>query len=116
MKTKLIFFYFPLFLLCCSVRPEDHQYSKKRELNYETKHFTQILDHFNYNPQSYQTFQQRYLLNDEYWGGTKNNAPIFVYIGDEADIEFIIRNIGFMFDLAPHFTALLLFIEVYPFF
>lgn len=112
---KIIFFSFPLFLLCFSVhsiRPEYHQSSKKKELNYETKHFTQILDHFNYNSQSYHTFQQRYLLNDEHWGGTKINAPIFVYTGGEANIEFIIRNIGFMFDLAPHFKALLVFIEV----
>ncbi|MCD7449661.1 hypothetical protein HAX54_001089 [Datura stramonium] len=54
--------------------------SKDKELlSYETNYYTQILDHFNYNPQSYQTFQQRYLLNDKYWGGSKNNAPIFVY-------------------------------------
>lgn len=118
MKIKLICFSFSLFLLCFSVHSiRLHQYSslissKAKEVNYETGHFTQILDHFNYIPQSYETFQQRYLLNDEHWGGTKKNAPIFVYTGGEADIEFIIQNIGFMFDLAPHFKALLLFIEV----
>ncbi|KAJ0801573.1 putative dipeptidyl-peptidase II [Helianthus annuus] len=55
---------------------------------YKTKYFTQILDHFNYNPQSYQTFQQRYLVNDTFWGGPKINAPIFVYTGNEGNIEW----------------------------
>ena len=79
---------------------------------YTKKFFTQILDHFNYNPQSYQTFQQRYLINDTYWGGAKNNAPIFVYMGNEGDIEWIAQITGFMFDTAPYFKALLVFIEV----
>nr|GMC86224.1 lysosomal Pro-X carboxypeptidase-like [Ipomoea batatas] len=78
---------------------------------YDTKYFTQILDHFTFTPQSYQTFQQRYLINDRYWGGAKNMAPIFVYMGGEGDIESFAQNTGFMFDIAPHFNALLLFIE-----
>lgn len=80
---------------------------------YKTKYFTQILDHFNFNPQSYQTFQQRYLMNDKYWGGAHKNAPIFVYMGNEGDIEWFANNTGFMFETAPHFNALLVFIEVY---
>lgn len=86
--------------------------SKGKELfSYETNYYTQILDHFNYNPQSYQTFQQRYLLNDKYWGGSKNNAPIFVYTGNEGNIQWFTQNTGFMFEIAPHFNALLVFIE-----
>ncbi|KAL7199339.1 hypothetical protein ACSBR2_021599 [Camellia fascicularis] len=73
--------------------------------------FTQTLDHFNYNPQSYDTFQQRYLINDTYWGGAKNNAPIFVYTGNEGEIEWFAQNTGFMFETAPSFRALLIFIE-----
>ncbi|KAL7229111.1 hypothetical protein ACSBR2_007747 [Camellia fascicularis] len=73
--------------------------------------FTQTLDHFNYNPQSYDTFQQRYLINDTYWGGAKNNAPIFVYTGNEGEIEWFAQNTGFMFETAPSFKALLIFIE-----
>ncbi|KAK1563272.1 hypothetical protein Q3G72_025281 [Acer saccharum] len=88
--------------------------STKKQL-YRTKYFTQILDHFNYNPHSYQTFQQRYLINDTFWGGTENkkikNAPIFVYTGNEGDIEWFAQNTGFMFETAPHFKALLVFIE-----
>lgn len=78
---------------------------------YRTKFFTQILDHFNYNPQSYQKFQQRYLINDTYWGGAKKKAPIFVYTGNEGNIEWFTQNTGFMFEQAPNFNALLVFIE-----
>ncbi|TKY61953.1 Lysosomal Pro-X carboxypeptidase [Spatholobus suberectus] len=78
---------------------------------FRTKFFIQILDHFNYNPQSYQTFQQRYLINDTYWGGADKNAPIFVYTGNEGDIEWFAQNTGFMFETAPYFKALLVFIE-----
>lgn len=79
---------------------------------YKTKYFTQILDHFNFNPKSYQKFQHRYLINDTYWGGPKKNSPIFVYTGNEGDIEWFAQNTGFMFDIASHFQALLVFIEV----
>lgn len=79
---------------------------------YKTKYFTQILDHFNFYPESYHTFQQRYLINDTHWGGAKKSAPIFVYTGNEGDIEWFAQNTGFMFDTAPRFNALLVFIEV----
>ncbi|KAK7267031.1 hypothetical protein RIF29_19695 [Crotalaria pallida] len=78
---------------------------------YKTKFFTQILDHFNFNPQSYQTFQQRYLINNTYWGGAQKKAPIFVYTGNEGNIEWFTQNTGFMFEKAPHFKAFLVFIE-----
>lgn len=82
---------------------------------YETKYYTQILDHFTFTPQSYQTFQQRYLVSYKYWGGAKENAPIFVYTGNEGDIEWFTQNTGFMFEQAPPFKALLVFIEVRKF-
>ncbi|WCJ34246.1 Serine carboxypeptidase S28 family protein [Euphorbia peplus] len=78
---------------------------------YKEKFYTQILDHFNFNPQSYQMFQQRYLINDTYWGGPKQNAPIFMYTGNEGDIDWFAQNTGFMFDIAPTFQALLVFVE-----
>lgn len=93
------------------ITPEHLSVSTQNTL-YRTKYFTQILDHFNYNPQSYQTFQHRYLINDTHWGGPKNNSPIFVYTGNEGDIEWFTQNTGFMFENAPHFKALLVFIEV----
>ena len=79
---------------------------------YKTSYFTQTLDHFNFNPKSYQTFQQRYLINDTFWGGAKNNAPIFVYTGNEGEIEWFAQNTGFMYEIAPHFKALIIFLEV----
>lgn len=79
---------------------------------YEIRHFTQNLDHFDYQPQSYATLQQRYLFDDRHWGGAKNGSPIFVYTGNEGDIEWFAENTGFMFDVAPYFKALLVFIEV----
>ncbi|KAJ4705326.1 lysosomal Pro-X carboxypeptidase [Melia azedarach] len=82
--------------------------SKSGQL-YKTKYFTQILDHFTFTPRSYQTFQQRYLINDTYWG--KKNSPIFVYTGNEGDIEWFTQNTGFMYEVAPRFRALLVFIE-----
>ncbi|XP_057965541.1 uncharacterized protein LOC131156104 isoform X2 [Malania oleifera] len=85
--------------------------AEKRDELYEAKYFTQTLDHFNFNPQSYQTFQQRYLISHKHWGGAANNSPIFVYMGNEGDIEWFAQNTGFMFETAPHFRALLVFIE-----
>ncbi|KAF9591422.1 hypothetical protein IFM89_004120 [Coptis chinensis] len=92
------------------IRPESLSVLTENEL-YETKYFTQILDHFNYHPESYQTFQQRYLINDKYWDGSQKKAPIFVYTGNEGDIEWFAQNTGFMFETAPKFKALLVFTE-----
>lgn len=101
----------PIHFFPSSLRPEAPSLSTRNEL-YETKYFTQTLDHFNFHPQSYQTFQQRYLINSSYWGGAKIKAPIFVYTGNEGDIEWFTQNTGFMFDNAPYFQAFLVFIEV----
>ncbi|KAK9291173.1 hypothetical protein L1049_009361 [Liquidambar formosana] len=51
------------------------------------------------------------LINDTFWGGGEKNTPIFVYTGNEGDIEWFAQNTGFMFETAPHFQALLGFIE-----
>ncbi|XXG88491.1 hypothetical protein AAC387_Pa12g0691 [Persea americana] len=100
----------PIHFFPSSLRPEAPSLSTRNEL-YETKYFTQTLDHFNFHPQSYQTFQQRYLINSSYWGGAKIKAPIFVYTGNEGNIEWFTQNTGFMFDNAPYFQAFLVFIE-----
>ncbi|PIA59206.1 hypothetical protein AQUCO_00400231v1 [Aquilegia coerulea] len=92
------------------LRPESLSFSKENKL-YETKYFTQTLDHFNYQPQSYKTFQQRYLINSKHWGGAQKKSPIFVYTGNEGNIEWFAQNTGFMFETAPQFKALLVFIE-----
>ncbi|KAH9320814.1 hypothetical protein KI387_015453, partial [Taxus chinensis] len=80
-------------------------------VEYETRYFSQILDHFTYRPQGYKVFQQRYLINDKHWGGAKKKAPIFVYTGNEGTIESFANNTGFFFENAPKFGALLVIIE-----
>lgn len=72
--------------------------------------YTQTLDHFNYKPESYATFQQKYILNVKYWGGANSASPIFVYTGEESPVIWDIS--GFIVDLASHFNGLLLYIEV----
>lgn len=78
---------------------------------YDVSYYTQILDHFTFVPESYQTFQQRYLINSDHWGGASTKSPIFLYTGNEGFIEWFAQNTGFMFDIAPQFKALLVFIE-----
>jgi lysosomal Pro-X carboxypeptidase len=79
-------------------------------VQYETQQYTQRLDHFNVAPASYGTFQQRYLVNDTFWGG--KTAPIFLYAGNEGDVELFANNTGFMWEVAPRFRAMLVFVEV----
>ena len=78
----------------------------------KTFYYKQTLDHFNYGPQSYQTFQQRYLINSKYWGGANSSAPIFAYLGAEAPIDSSPTSAGFLKDNAASFNALLVYIEV----
>ncbi|VAI03676.1 unnamed protein product [Triticum turgidum subsp. durum] len=73
------------------------------------RHSSPRLDHFNAAPASYRTFPQRYLVNGTYWGG--KTAPVFVYAGNEGNIELFTNNTGFMWELAPRFRAMLVFIE-----
>ncbi|KAL5545779.1 hypothetical protein UlMin_005466 [Ulmus minor] len=101
----------PKFPSSINIKPEKLSSSKQNHKLYRTKFFTQTLDHFNFYPKSYHTFQHRYLINDTFWGGAKKNAPIFVYTGNEGDIEWFTQNTGFMFQTAPRFKALLVFVE-----
>lgn len=73
--------------------------------------FNQTIDHFNFYEQSYpvSTFRQRYLIQDKWW--KKSQGPIFVYTGNEGDVVTFWKNTGFMFDIAPKFGALIVFIE-----
>ncbi|KAG0528800.1 hypothetical protein BDA96_05G043900 [Sorghum bicolor] len=80
-------------------------------VQYETRRYTQRLDHFNSLPSSYATFQQRYLINDTFWGGRSRTAPIFLYAGNEGDIDLFTNNTGFMWEAAPRFRAMLVFVE-----
>ncbi|KAH9329623.1 hypothetical protein KI387_001731, partial [Taxus chinensis] len=86
-------------------------FSASPSAQYDVKYFTQNLDHFSFTPESYVKFQQKYLINSIHWGGASSNSPIFVYAGNEGYIEWFTQNTGFMFDIAPKFKALLVFIE-----
>ncbi|GLJ27365.1 hypothetical protein SUGI_0537040 [Cryptomeria japonica] len=81
------------------------------EYEYETKNFTQRLDHFSFKKHANSTFQQRYLINDKHWSGAQAKGPIFLYCGNEGYIEWFAVNSGFMWDIAPQFGALLVFPE-----
>ncbi|XP_039026349.1 lysosomal Pro-X carboxypeptidase-like [Hibiscus syriacus] len=76
-----------------------------------TFYYPQTLDHFNYQPQSYATFQQRYVMNFKHWGGANGSAPILAYLGAEALIDNDLAIIGFLNDNAIHFNATLVYIE-----
>nr|GME11670.1 lysosomal Pro-X carboxypeptidase-like [Ipomoea batatas] len=78
---------------------------------FRTYYYNQTLDHFNYRPQSYATFKQRYIVNFKYWGGAKSNSPIFAYLGAESSIDYDPLDIGFLTDNASRFKALLVYIE-----
>ncbi|CAN6193975.1 unnamed protein product [Urochloa humidicola] len=78
-------------------------------------YFPQELDHFTFTPNASMVFSQKYLVNDTFWrrptAGGGAAGPLFVYTGNEGDIEWFATNTGFMFDIAPKFGALLVFIE-----
>nr|XP_055055252.1 dipeptidyl peptidase 2 [Misgurnus anguillicaudatus] len=73
------------------------------------KYFKQILDHFNYNSLGNGTFDQRYLITDQYW--RKGYGPIFFYTGNEGDIWDFALNSGFITELAEVQRALVIFAE-----
>ncbi|KAG7551575.1 Alpha/Beta hydrolase fold [Arabidopsis thaliana x Arabidopsis arenosa] len=73
--------------------------------------FEQTLDHFTYTPGSYKKFRQRYAVNSKYWEGGKSNAPILAYLGAESSMDSELSVLGFLKDNAPHFKALMVYIE-----
>ncbi|KAF8396468.1 hypothetical protein HHK36_018091 [Tetracentron sinense] len=79
--------------------------------DYQTFFYNQTLDHFNYRPESFTTFKHRYVVNFKYWGGANSSAPIFVYLGEEAPLDYDVGGIGFLPENAPRFNALIVYIE-----
>ncbi|GER41306.1 serine carboxypeptidase S28 family protein [Striga asiatica] len=76
---------------------------------YETRYFDQDLDHFGFS--DLPKFRQRYLINTEHWAGPSAMGPIFLYCGNEGDIEWFAANTGFLWELAPRFHAMVIFPE-----
>lgn len=115
----LLFLFFTIFAeatyppggfhhLSSSLRQNKKTSKSKSESPFETRYFPQNLDHFSFRPESYKVFQQKYLINRRFW---RKGGPIFVYTGNEGDIDWFASNTGFMSDIAPKFRALLVFIE-----
>jgi dipeptidyl-peptidase II len=67
----------------------------------------QIIDHFTYD--STDTFRQKYMVYDKFW--SPRRGPVFFYFGNEGGIEDFYNNSGAMFEYAPQFDALLVFLE-----
>lgn len=95
-----------------SIQDEPNTISSSNSEDLQTFFFTQTLDHFNYKPDSYTTFQQRYMINFKYWGGPNVSAPIFVCFGGEESLDYDVEINGFLPENAPRFKALLVYIEV----
>ncbi|XP_030451483.1 uncharacterized protein LOC115673448 [Syzygium oleosum] len=80
--------------------------------DFQTFFYNQTLDHFNYRPESYTLFKQRYVINFKYWDGANTSTPIFVYLGAELPIDDDMGDgRGFLTDNAAQFRALLVYIE-----
>lgn len=77
-----------------------------------TFYYKQPLDHFNYQPQSYDTFDQRYVIDFKYWQGVNLNAPIIVGFGSEGDVEDDISFLDFPIRIASRYKAMLVYLEV----
>ncbi|XP_019197968.1 PREDICTED: lysosomal Pro-X carboxypeptidase isoform X2 [Ipomoea nil] len=94
--------------LQASLKKQGKIIGKKPKLPYEVQYFPQVVDHFSFIPSGYKIFYQKYLINKDHW---QKGGPMFVYTGNEGDIDWFAANTGFMLDIAPKFHALLLFIE-----
>ncbi|KAG7480488.1 hypothetical protein MATL_G00056550 [Megalops atlanticus] len=77
--------------------------------SFKEEYFTQVLDHFNFNSNGNGTFNQRYLISNQYW--KKGHGPIFFYTGNEGDIFEFALNSGFILELAAVQGALVIFAE-----
>ncbi|GLJ47242.1 hypothetical protein SUGI_0997200 [Cryptomeria japonica] len=84
--------------------------SSLSKASYEANNYTQVLNHFGYTPESYQTFPQRYFIDKSNWGGAQSNSPIFVWLGSAVDITHDLDT-GIFIDQAPNFKALVVYIE-----
>ncbi|KAG5241063.1 hypothetical protein OIU78_029093 [Salix suchowensis] len=85
------------------------QQEEQQRYKYESKYFYQQLDHFSFL--NLPKFSQRYLINTDHWAGPERRGPIFLYCGNEGDIEWFAVNTGFVWEIAPLFGAMVLFPE-----
>ncbi len=59
------------------------------------------------------TYPQRYFICGEHWKSSEDGSPgpIFLYVGNEADVTLYLNHTGLMWESAPYFGALLVFAE-----
>lgn len=76
----------------------------------DLKWFNSTIDHFSaVVPSGGDTFKQRYFVCDTVnW---QTHAPIFFYVGNEADVTLYLNATGLMWESAAEFGALLVFAE-----
>lgn len=67
------------------------------------------LDHFGWGRREGETFNQRYYVCADDWGGA--GSPFFFYAGNEADVTLYLNATGLMWESAPAFKAALVFVE-----
>lgn len=74
--------------------------------SYTTRYIEVPVDHFSFTTTS--TFRLRYLYNSAFW---KEGGPIFFYSGNEGNVDMFVQGSGFIWEIAPHFGALVVFAE-----
>ena len=59
------------------------------------------------------TYPQRYFVCGQHWKSSQDSSPgpIFLYVGNEADVTLYLNHTGLMWESAPEFGALLVFAE-----
>ncbi|PKI33011.1 hypothetical protein CRG98_046593, partial [Punica granatum] len=100
----------PRFLGQFSRKPASSNRLRLQQYRYDVRYFEQPLDHFSFSAEA-PTFRQRYLISSDHWAGPERMAPIFLYCGNEGDIEWFAQNTGFVWEIAPKFGAMVLFPE-----
>lgn len=79
--------------------------------NCTVKYIDQYIDHFSWAPPlggAVSTYKQRYFVNDQWW---RPGSPIFLYLGNEDNVELYVNHTGLMWENAEEFRALLVFAE-----
>nr|XP_027201266.1 lysosomal Pro-X carboxypeptidase-like [Dermatophagoides pteronyssinus] len=80
---------------------------KGKVRNLHEKYYSQYVDHFSFTNRN--TFKQRYLISTEHWKSP--NGPIWFWAGNEGDVYDSAKKVGFIWDNAEKFQAMILFME-----
>lgn len=90
---------------------QDPEASNAVGYSWNTEWFSAWVDNFNsWGPTSGSTYQQRYLINDTFWGGGPDDCIAF-YTGNEGDITLFAANTGLVWEVAQEQNCLVVFAE-----